>query len=207
MIKNLLFDMGGVVFRQDTEEAFRRFREAGIAHVEDYMGKYGQKDFFLDIETGKIGAEEFCQRMAQAAGRDSVSFEEAQYCWLGFFLDAPEERLDNLVALRRDYHVCLLSNTNPFIMDFTRSPRFSASGRPITDCFDTLFCSYEMGAYKPHRDIFEKALQTDGMQAGECVFLDDSSRNLETAAELGMHTVLVRSNEDWIPALRKLLEK
>lgn len=207
MIKNLLFDMGGVVFRQDTNEAFRRFREAGIPNVEDFMGKYGQKDFFLDIETGQIDADEFCRRMAQVAGRDSVSFAEAQHCWLGFFIDAPEERLDNLIALRRNYHVCLLSNTNPFIMDFTRSPRFSASGRTINECFDTQFCSYEMKAYKPHRDIFEKALQTDGMQADECVFLDDSARNLETAAQLGMHTILVESNQDWMPALEDLLHR
>ena len=30
MIKNILFDMGGVIFRQNSEEAFRRFREAGV---------------------------------------------------------------------------------------------------------------------------------------------------------------------------------
>ncbi len=51
MIKNLLFDMGGVVFNQNTEEAFRRFRQAGI-DTDYYMGKYGQKDFFLDLESG-----------------------------------------------------------------------------------------------------------------------------------------------------------
>lgn len=207
MIRNLLFDMGGVVFRQDTREAFRRFREAGITNVDDYMGAYGQKDFFLDIETGRIDADEFCRRMAEVSGRESVSFEEAQRCWLGFFVDAPDERLDNLIALRRRYHVCLLSNTNPFIMDFTRSPRFSASGRPITDCFDTLFCSYEMHAYKPHRDIFEQALAADRMRADECVFLDDSARNLETARELGMQTLLVESNQDWMPALTALLDR
>lgn len=50
MIKNLLFDMGGVVFRQNSEEAYRRFREAGIDPAK-YMGYYGQKDFFLDVST------------------------------------------------------------------------------------------------------------------------------------------------------------
>ena len=30
MIKNLLFDMGGVIFQQDTPEAVRRFRQAGL---------------------------------------------------------------------------------------------------------------------------------------------------------------------------------
>ena len=37
MIKNILFDMGGVIFQQDTAEAFRRFRQAGI-DPDIYMG-------------------------------------------------------------------------------------------------------------------------------------------------------------------------
>lgn len=44
MIKNILFDMGGVIFRQNSEEAFRRFREAGV-NTDEYMGEYGQKAF------------------------------------------------------------------------------------------------------------------------------------------------------------------
>ena len=47
MIKNLLFDMGGVIFRQNSEEAYRRFRAMGV-NTDDYMGEYGQKGFFLD---------------------------------------------------------------------------------------------------------------------------------------------------------------
>ena len=38
MIRNLLFDMGGVIFDQDTQEAFRRFEAIGI-DTEKYMGK------------------------------------------------------------------------------------------------------------------------------------------------------------------------
>ena len=65
MIKNILFDMGGVIFRQNSEEAFRRFREAGI-DTGKYMGAFGQKEFFLDLETGAIDAETFCKKMAEA---------------------------------------------------------------------------------------------------------------------------------------------
>ena len=72
MIKNILFDMGGVVFVQDTPEAFRRFRAMGI-DTDYYMGAYGQKDFFLELEEGKIDADEFCLRMAKATERPSVS--------------------------------------------------------------------------------------------------------------------------------------
>lgn len=206
MIKNILFDMGGVIFRQNTEEAFRRFRALGI-NTDYYMGAYGQKDFFLDVETGDIDAETFCLKMAEATGRDHVSFEEAQHAWLGFMRDVPVERLHNLLELHKHYHLCLLSNTNPFIMDYMRSSRFSADGLPITHYFDTLFCSYEMHAYKPHPDIFRQALATDGMKAEECIFVDDSAKNTEAARSLGFHVLHVLPDEDWMDGLTMLLKK
>ena len=83
MIRNILFDMGGVIFRQTTKEAVRRFAEAGIDTAK-YMGEHGQKGFFLDIETGRIDTDEFCRRMAEESHRESVTYEEAEYCWLGF---------------------------------------------------------------------------------------------------------------------------
>ena len=194
MIKNLLFDMGGVVFNQNTEEAFRRFRQAGI-DTDYYMGKYGQKDFFFDLEAGNIDDQEFCRKMSEAVGR-TVSWEEAQYCWLGFFDGVPEERLHNLEVLRKNYHLCLLSNTNPFIMAYTRSGHFSNGGKPINDFFDTLFCSYEMKCCKPDDEIYLKTLKQDMMVPGECLFIDDSQTNCDAAKKLGIQVLCSKSNSD-----------
>lgn len=205
MIKNILFDMGGVIFRQNSEEAFRRFRAMGV-NTDEYMGEYGQRGFFLDVETGKIDANGFCRKMAEAVGREAVSWEEAQYCWLGFIRDVPVDRLHNLLELRKKYHVCLLSNTNPFIMAFTRSSAFSGECRPIDDYFDTLFCSYEMQAYKPNPDIYLKALAADGMKAEETVFVDDSLKNVKAAEALGIHGLHVTPGEDWMEKLTILLD-
>lgn len=202
MIKNIFLDMGGVVFLQDTEEAFRRFRKAGI-NPDDYMGVYGQKDFFLDLETGKIDALTFCSRMAEVTGKKEISWSEAQYCWLGFIREVPVSRLRFLMSLRKEYRLCLLTNTNPFIMDFTRSSSFSADGLPISAYFDSLFCSYEMKSYKPNLDFFEKVLQTGGMKAEESLFIDDSITNVRAAEAVGIRGLHVASNEDWTAPLFK----
>lgn len=198
--------MGGVIFRQDSEEAFRRFREAGL-DPEKYMGAFGQKEFFLDVENGKIDADTFCRKMAEASGREHVSWEEAQHCWLGFLRDVPVERLHYLLELKKHYHVCLLSNTNPFMMSFTRSSKFSSDGKPISFYFDTLFCSYEMKAYKPDSEIFIKALDTDKMIADETLFLDDSMKNIVAAQRLGIQTLYVKTNEDWRDRLTLFLQQ
>lgn len=198
--------MGGVIFRQDSEEAFRRFREAGL-DPEKYMGAFGQKEFFLDVENGKIDADTFCRKMAEASGHEHVSWEEAQHCWLGFLKDVPVERLHYLLELKKHYHVCLLSNTNPFMMSFTRSSKFSSDGKPISFYFDTLFCSYEMKAYKPDSEIFIKALDTDKMIADETLFLDDSMKNIVAAQRLGIQTLYVKTNEDWRDRLTLVLQQ
>lgn len=198
--------MGGVIFRQDSEEAFRRFREAGL-DPEKYMGAFGQKEFFLDVENGKIDADTFCRKMAEASGREHLSWEEAQHCWLGFLRDVPVERLHYLLELKKHYHVCLLSNTNPFMMSFTRSSKFSSDGKPISFYFDTLFCSYEMKAYKPDSEIFIKALDTDKMIADETLFLDDSMKNIVAAQRLGLQTLYVKTNEDWRDRLTLVLQQ
>jgi len=206
MIKNLLFDMGGVVFRQNSEEAYRRFREIGI-DPSQYMGDYGQKGFFLDVETGMIGAEEFCRYLAEASGREHISFEEAQYCWLGFVKDVPVQRLHNLLTLRESYHVCLLTNTNPFIMAWTRSENFSTDHLPITHYFDKVFCSYEMRAYKPSPEIFRRAMETDSMLPEETVFIDDSAANVKAAEALGIHGLHVKTDDEWLDDLTKLISR
>lgn len=198
--------MGGVIFRQDSEEAFRRFREAGL-DPEKYMGAFGQKEFFLDVENGKIDADTFCRKMAEASGREHISWEEAQLCWLGLLRDVPVERLHYLLELKKHYHVCLLSNTNPFMMSFTRSIKFSSDGKPISFYFDTLFCSYEMKAYKPDSEIFIKALDTDKMIADETLFLDDSMKNIVAAQRLGLQTLYVKTNEDWRDRLTLVLQQ
>lgn len=197
--------MGGVIFNQNTEEAFRRFQAIGV-DTDHYMGHFGQKDFFLDLETGAIDTEEFCQKLSATIGRP-VSREEAQHCWLGFFDGVPAERLRCLEELRKDYHIGLLSNTNPFVMAHTRSPQFSEEGRPITDFFDQLFCSYEMLCCKPGEEIFRKALAESGMKAEECLFVDDSRANTDAAEKLGFQVLCTKSNTNWNDELKTYLKQ
>lgn len=196
--------MGGVVFLQDTTEAFSRFRAAGI-DPDAYMGAYGQKDFFLDVETGAITASEFCRRMAEATGQESVSFESAQRCWLGFIAGISGKRLNALRQLREHYRVCLLSNTNPFIMDYTRSEAFDGRGHGIGHYFDRLFLSYEMRVCKPDERIFRMALDAEKMLPEETVFVDDSSKNTAAAEAMGIHALHIETNTDWTGPLKSML--
>ena len=206
MIKHLLFDMGGVVFTQNTQEAFRRFKAIGI-DPNYYMGEYGQKDFFLDVETGDISADDFIKKVAEVRGNNDLSWDDLLQCWLGFFDGVRNKVVEDLDRLHRDFNLCLLSNTNPFIMSQRKIKAFTPEGRPITDFFDTLFLSYEMGICKPDARIFLKALEMEQMKADECLFIDDSKKNTDAAEKVGIHTLFVPSNSDWMPALEERLKE
>ena len=195
--------MGGVVYHSSAQGARQRFSEAGI-NPDDYMHPEGYTGMFRDIEAGDITAEEFCQEMGRVAGRP-ISWAEAQYCWMGFLIEVPRRNLEALLQLREHYHVCLLTNINPFIMQYTRSRAFSGDGHPIDHYFDSIFCSYELHAFKPHGDFFEKVLKADGMKPEECIFIDDREENVRGAEALGIHGLHIEANADWIAPLSDAL--
>lgn len=195
--------MGGVIFHQTTENAFQAFQASGI-DTDKYMGRHGQKEFFLDLEMGRIGKEEFCKEMSQAVGHE-VTQEEAAKCWQAFFGGVKPEILEALTELKKNYHVGLLSNTNPFMMELTDSENFSEEGKPISDYFDSMWLSYKLKAYKPSPEIYQKILTEGHFKPEETLFIDDSAANLEGAKQVGMHTLHVPTNEDWREAVREEL--
>lgn len=55
--------------------------------------------------------------------------------------------------------------------------------------------SYTVQQIKPDEDIYQTLFDRYNLTPEECVFLDDSLKNLETARRLGMRTILVKSPE------------
>lgn len=65
----------------------------------------------------------------------------------------------------------------------------------IADIFDAVVISGEIGFQKPHKEAFEVLFERLGLLPKEVVFVDDSSKSLEKAAEIGYVPVLYRNNE------------
>lgn len=214
-IKNLIFDLGGVIATLNPQEAYKRFQQLGILDAPERMGVYGQTGFFRQVETGEISADDFCNALSDEAQRQSnqmntrkpiIGFSQAQWAWMGYIRDVPQQRLDRLFELKKNYKVFLLSNTNPFIWKWAESCSFSSTGHPITDYFDKCYCSFQLGAYKPSPLIFTTMMEDAQIMPQESVFLDDGPKNVEAAQQVGLQGLLVPENEDWWPALEQLLK-
>ena len=204
MIKDIVFDFGGVLTTIDTDRALARFNELGLANPKDYINSYCQKGPFFALENGDIDAGQFCDELGKLCKR-SITYDDAKYAWCGFITEVHESFLEFLQPLRSTYRLSVLSNTNPFIQGWARSPQFTSCGKSLDDYFDMLFLSYCMKCSKPGEEIYRKMLADGGMVAGETLFIDDSDKNLEAAARVGIKTLKVENGEDWRGKLLQFL--
>lgn len=92
--------------------------------------------------------------------------------------------------LRRDYRLYVLSNTNPFVMDWARSSEFSPAGKPLDAYFDKLFLSYEMKCMKPDRAIFDRMAAEAPLVPAETLFIDDSAGQCRRRRGVGLSDLL-----------------
>ena len=206
-IKNIIFDLGGVILTLDPMQAVRRFEEIGVKDAVKRLDSYTQHGIFGDLEHGLITAEEFRQSLSELVGRE-VSYEECCYAWQGYAKELPERNKLILRKLRSEgYRLILLSNTNPYMMEWVSSPSFDGEGHPVEDYMDACYLSYKLKVMKPELAFFQKVLEAEQISADETLFLDDGPRNVEAAASLGIHTMLPINGEDWSEEIYEYLNK
>lgn len=197
MIKNIIFDLGGVIVTLDPQEAIRRFLELGLQDAVKQLDSYTQTGIFGDLERGKISDETFRQEISVLAHRE-VSWDECRHAWLGYAREVPRRNLEVLRKLRQEgYRLFLLSNTNPFMMSWVKSPDFDGEGHSIEHYMDGCYLSYELGVMKPDKQFFRHVLTSAQLEPSETLFLDDGPKNVAVAGEMGIITMYPKNGEDW----------
>jgi putative hydrolase of the HAD superfamily len=78
---------------------------------------------------------------------------------------------------------------------------------PVDEIFELVVDSAFVGMRKPDPPIYELTLERlgDGIEARDCLFVDDVEVNVETARELGMQAVHFRANEQAISEIEDLV--
>ncbi|MFE5567053.1 HAD family hydrolase [Amycolatopsis japonica] len=79
------------------------------------------------------------------------------------------------------------------------------AGYQLHEWFDAVVISDQVGMRKPDPAIYRLAAEYIGIQPGECVFVDDTSRNLPPATDLGMATVLFSDTTSGVHEIERLL--
>ena len=160
-IKNLIVDFGGVLIDLDRQRCLENFKKLGLPDVEHALDIYHQQDFFQHYEKGLISSADFRNVIRGKIGKD-VADARIDAAWNSFLVNIPTCKLDLLLALRKDYVVYLLSNTNEIHWKWSCEHAFPYKTFRVEDYFEHIFLSYEMKMAKPDEEIFRKVLDEAG---------------------------------------------
>lgn len=189
-IRNIVFDLGGVVIDLTRERAVEALAALGLKDADSVLGLYRQQEPFLGIETGRLHAGEFFELLRiSCPGASDVQLTEA---FNQFLAGIPLERLRRLRELRDNgIRIYALSNTNPIMYNSWIAEHFRQEGLSINDYFDGIVTSFQELCCKPDIRIFETVLRRYGLKGEETLMLDDSAANCEAARQAGMQAMQV----------------
>ena len=211
MLKNYIFDLGGVLLDIRMKNAYERFVAHGLPPAELEPGGSVYK-LMEDYQLGYVTTAEFCQQIASKCAASSNTRCAAtpttpcdiKEAWNSICLGVAGRKLQALRRLRKTEgvtSVSLLSNTNELHWEYCCQNWFNANGNKIEDFFDKIFLSQELHLQKPDREIFKTAIREFGASPAETIFLDDSPVNTAAAAACGLQTLTVTADEDWVEKL------
>ena len=202
MIKNLLFDLGGVIIDIERQRCVDAYTALGLKDADSYFGEYAQTGIFMAIEDGSMSVDEFHAAM-RALLPEGVTDYQIDNAFQKFIVGIPVERLKALRELRRrGYGIYLLSNTNPIMWRGVIANEFGKEGLRREDYFDGMVTSFDARAAKPDARIFTDTADHLCIEPAETLFFDDSTANVEAARRLGFEAVHVAPGTeftDYIP--------
>ena len=198
-IKNIVFDLGGVLCGLDAERCIRAFHQIGAEEVAVYVEEHRVEDLFLQSELGYITTQEFCEEVRRITQRP-IDDEKIVWAWNELLTGITDERRQAVMELSKTYRLFVLSNTNDMHWKkWEASSLLPLKGEVFKDgVFEKCFLSYELHLAKPQREIFEAVLQQADIKADETLFIDDSLKNCQAAEALGIHTYHNQHINDWL---------
>lgn len=196
-IKNVVFDLGGVLVDLDIDRCIAAFRSLGMDAVADLINPYYPAEMIGRLEHGDISFHEACDQMRSLAGTPAITDEQIAWAYGEFLAGIPVRKLRQIDTLRsRGISTWVLSNNNPASMEYVRR-MFTADGKTMDDYFDGIYLSYRMHELKPSEAIFRKMIAESGMRPEETLFIDDGLKNVETARALGFSVYMPAPEEDF----------
>ena len=186
MIRNIVFDMGGVLYHWSPEIAFRDYGEEDGRILYDSV--YGSPDW-KRLDSGDIGEDDLIA-LASARVPDRLKPEVVRLTrW--YELTGPVEGMEELADELHGagYPLYLLSNTSRAFHSFR--------GRiPALRFFTGEFISADHRLLKPDPAIFRAFLAEFGLTAEETLFIDDWAPNIVGARSVGMEGIVFDGSAD-----------
>jgi len=196
MIKNLIFDFGGVIIDIDPIRVGQSFREMGVKNIEKVHELAVSRGLYLDLEKGLITPAGFRDGMKEVSGLNFTD-EQIDNAWNSMIINFPRSRFELLNQLKENYNVFLLSNTNEIHYNYFNQYAVNNLGvKCLDDFFTGCFYSHQMKMRKPDLEIYIKMLETGKLNPSESLYIDDLEENILAGRELGIHGIIHHPDEE-----------
>jgi len=184
-IKNLIFDLGGVIMNIDFKKTEEAFRLLGLENFSNHINQFHITDFFRQYEIGLISDDEFVEGISKLMDKPADA-DKIIAAWNALLLDFPPERIDLLKKLKTKYRTFLLSNTNSLHFKEFNQRLFNEQGVYLEDIFEKTYYSHTANLRKPDAAIFQLVLNENDLNPTETLFIDDTALNFPEAEKLGI---------------------
>jgi putative hydrolase of the HAD superfamily len=193
MIEAVIWDFGGVLTTPPFE-AFARFeRERGFPvdiirrtnaanHLENAWAKFERAEIDADTFDRLFAEESLALGGAEVRGREVLPLLAG---------DLRPEMVEALKRIGERFKTGCITNNLPANAIGSREGRFYVA--EVMALFDHVIESAKIGLRKPDPRIYAMMIDALGVDAKNCVYLDDLGVNLKPAREMGMTTIKVVS--------------
>lgn len=194
-IKNIIFDLGGVILNISFENALQEFRKLGFTDIDKFFTEFSQTPLFNNWDKGLTSPQDFREGIRKISGL-SLSDEEINMAWNAIVVDIPAERIELLKVLKKKYRTFLLSNTNEIHLEYLFNYAYEKFGiKNFGELFEKPYYSCRVHMRKPDNEIYTFALNDSNLKASETLFIDDSQTNIEAAEKLGIQCFCIKKEE------------
>lgn len=174
----VLFDLGNVLVRLCPERGFARLRRLVPGLEGDLAWLQGLPEVDA-VARGALNGPAFLRALGRRLGAQ-VADEQLRELWCDSFDPWPEMEALAESVIAGGTATYLASNTDPLHYAFL------AARMPVLARMRGVHLSFEVGALKPTRAFYERALARSGLSAEQCLFLDDRSENVDGARAMGV---------------------
>ena len=197
--KAIIFDLGGVVINVTMDKIFDYWaKETG--YDANYVKQiFESKDIFHPFERGEISSIDYKESISCKLGLE-ISEDKFYNVWNDVFHDLDPRIEDLLYNLKSKLRLVVLTNTNKI-----HGNKWKNKYQSVLKNFEKIFCSYEINARKPEKKAYKIVINYLNIEPNFILFLDDKIENVKVASSLGLRGILVKSVQQMINSLSKLV--
>ncbi len=194
-IKNIIFDLGGVILNIDYNLTVEEFKKLKLENYNKLFTQMQQSNLFNLFETGKVSPQVFREEIKKISNIEITDLQ-IDNAWNAMLLDFPTKRIELLRKLKNKYRTFLLSNTNIIhLKEYNKTLQNNFGLENMSQIFEKEYYSHEIGMRKPNLNIFEFVLSENNLIAKETLFIDDSPQHIAAATKLGINSYHLTDGE------------